>query len=185
MQNLQALQTNRVLRITCNGNSLACLDVSNYKIQSHAATYRERVYTTQEQVDNAATVAGCMLPELPTTADFQEATEEVCAHAWHTLYTERQHYFLRKQSQLTIAVTDSQLTLEEQIEVLGWFLAHFQPTYTGHFTGGSRQLARILQTRMPRELQPAAKYLLTYVEESHCDLQRLIRYVVLKTQKLV
>lgn len=191
MQNLQFRdtlncdQTNRLLVVYAGAHELARLDVSNHKIQYTPATYRSRSYTSQQQIDNATTVLGCSLPELPTTEDFQQAVAEVCAHAWHTLYVERQHYFLRKQSQLTNSIMDSNLEVNDQIEVLGWFSAHFQPTYTGHFVGGSRQLARILQTRMPLNLQPAAKYLLTYAEDSCCDLQRLVRFVVLKTQKLV
>lgn len=191
MQNLQFRdtlncdQTNRLLVIYAGSTELARLDVSNHKIQYNPVSYRERCYTTQAQVDNAAIVLGCAMPELPTTQDFQTAVAEVCAHAWHTLYVERQHYFLRKQSQLTTAIMDSNLEVTEQIEVLGWFSAHFQPTYTGHFTGGSRQLARILQTRMPQDLQAQAVQLVNYTELAGCELQKLARLVVLKTQKLV
>jgi hypothetical protein len=168
---ISCYQTNQLLAIKYNAVEVAALEVTNYKIQFNVVSYKTRC----NLVPHAAR------PALKLWEDAQavEALTEVCHAVWSIYQQERDFYFARKQAQLVLQLDKSDLPVDKKLQVLAWFNAHFQPCLRDFVAGATRQLKRILQSRMPQDLQRDASELLSLCNGRGINVVTLVRYVVL------
>jgi hypothetical protein len=99
-------------------------------------------------------------------------TLQVAAHAWYTLYNERNAYYCRKQVQLLAEMEAYNLPPVLMIQVIKEFSDYFQPTATCRQQGSSRALRRILQHRMPAQFKDEALKLVDLLDVYAADFGR-------------
>ena len=170
-QRVSSYQTNQLLTIKYNGNAVANLEVTNYKIQFNLVTFKSRC--------NLAPHAARPALNLWQDAQAIPALTELCQVVWAIYQQERDFYFARKQAQLVMQLDKTELTVDTKLQILNWFNEHFQPCLRDFVAGANRQIKRILQSRMPEHLQAQASELLRLCNDKGINIVTLVRYVVL------
>lgn len=187
----QFTTTQDATTITMHWNNSAG-DKRNITLQCHA--YKIRPYAVDNwnraTVSSSATViwnltalknksailAQNLMQHTIETVFELEGAVDTLAYAWRVLYTERNAYYQRKLAQFTIELEARHIPTQEQLVALAMFQRFYAPDFLDSFHGGSRQLRRIMQYRMPADMQATAQDLLHLLDCDGADLQQAARY---------
>jgi len=168
-------QDDTAMAISYAGTVVATLDIKSYKLQRHHVNYQTRCNLHPH----------CARPaKINHEVLASDATYKVCHIAWQIFQQERDFYFARKQAQLTMQLERSGLTVPQMLEVLHSFNQFCQPAPRDFTSGCTRQLTRILQTRMPEGTEKEAAELIRICKDNEVNVATCIRYVVLNARKI-